>query len=104
MKKRILSAVLALGLLLTTPALATQDGTFSRIRAYAGPRRGHGVGDIGVQGVGAVEAVLRLADDDGRVRGARDEAGTGEPSERHGEHRADENEVGAPAALCGVDV
>ena len=36
MKKRILSAVLALGLLLTTPALATQDGTFSRIRTYTG--------------------------------------------------------------------
>ena len=36
MKKRTLSLLLALGLLLTTPALAAQEGAFSRIRTYTG--------------------------------------------------------------------
>lgn len=36
MRKRTITLLLALGLLLTTPALAVQDGAFSRIRTYDG--------------------------------------------------------------------
>lgn len=34
MKKRTYALLLALGLLLTTPALAAQDGNFSRVQTY----------------------------------------------------------------------